>query len=284
MNIKNLYAQFLDEFLKVGTKISTVPHLDSDLKLLLKLAEEWSLDLENVYRWMKSPEYESASATAQEFAKQSRYLVDHIQGIFKVTLKGDLLLSPSLMRFDGFARYDSGHHKVIFGIDHPDADLSYLKVLLAHELSHVYRDHQPRIWEFMKKPLEHISRVEYLENFSAAEHLVSEGLATLFSQAVFPETPLHIHHYYTEEEMQWCILNEAEIEKALVATLKTKDEDVWKFYEPGAVKGESPSRIQYFWAAKKISEWLKDKPGHSFLAQMVWALSEPSSSFDCFKV
>ncbi len=273
----------MDLFLREGLKILHNKNIDGDIQLLLALAKEWSLDLENVYRWMKSSQYRPSKETATHFTQIAQESVDHIQGLLKTELKGQLLLSPSLMRFDGFARYDSGSHKVIFGIDHPDVDTVYLKVLLSHELSHVYRDHQPRVWEFMRKPLEQISRAEYLDNFSAQEHLVSEGLATLFSQTVFPEVPLHVHHYYSKEEMEWCLMNHHEIEKNIIETLKS-DEDVWKFYSPGGGGKDSPPRVQYFWAARKIADWIKDKPGESPLGQMIWALQQPAGIFDCFKV
>ena len=187
------------------------------------------------------------------------------------------------MRFDGFARYDSGFHTVWFGVDHPDANESYLKALMSHELSHVYRDHQPRVWEFLKKPLNEVSRQEYLDNSTALEHLVSEGLATLFSQVVFPEIPLHLHHYYFAEEMEWCLRNFSLIGQAIKERMK-KDEDVWSFYAEDVVAPGSPSRTQYFWGAKVISDWLPQRfPKKSLKEAVIEVHGWPSEEFECFQ-
>ena len=56
-----------------------------------------------------------------KFVKAAPTVVKHIEHIFGESLKGEIHLSPSLMRFDGFARYDSGAHTVWFRVDHPDA-------------------------------------------------------------------------------------------------------------------------------------------------------------------
>lgn len=132
--------------------------------------------------------------------------------------------------------------------------------LLAHELSHVYRDHQPEVWEFLNKPLSEISRDEYLANITPEEHLVSEGLATLFSQSMFPEIELHLHHFYMKEEMSWCLENFDKVDQAIRKAIKSKDK-IYSFYEPGLIDGQSPPRIQYFWAAKVIAEWIGKQAG-----------------------
>ena len=86
-----------------------------------------------------------------------------------------------------------------------------------------------------------VSRREYLDQMDHLEHLASEGLATLFSQVVYPEVPLHVHHYYFKEEMRWCMENVSLIEEALVRCMKT-DQEVWRFYEDDVVAPGSPPR------------------------------------------
>ncbi len=281
MIINDMYSEMI-KAIETSSDKSIIKILNSNpaLKPLFNMASEWGIDLGNVEKWMKSPEYKSHQAMAEAFIKKVPEVLHKIEEKFGEKLIGEVRLCPSLMQFDGFARYDSGSHTVWFGVDHPDADEDYLKVLMAHELSHVYRDHRPEVWAFLGKPLEKITRAEYLENMSAAEHLASEGLATLFSQAVFPEVPLHVHHYYFSEEMKWCLENSKLIEKAIFSCLKS-DQNVWKFYEDDIVAPNSPSRVQYFWGALRIREWLESSAG--FERALIEAHGLPAHAFKCFE-
>src|ERR1700722_17265767 len=174
MKIVDLYTPFIESFDNSDQKdLKKILKVDPRLANLKGFAEEWGMDLKNILRWMKSPEYQAQRDVAQDFLKQAPGVIKKVESIFGQDLQGEVRLSPSLMRFDGFARYDSGNHTVWFGVDHPDADENYLKALMSHELSHVYRDHQPRVWGHLKKPLEQISRQEYLDNSTGEEHLIS---------------------------------------------------------------------------------------------------------------
>lgn len=281
MKILDLYSPFLDDF-KKQQDFQKVVERQRELNSLVRMAGEWGIDLQNVNRWLSSPEYTKNRENAQNFVVKIKAYVKKIEDIFKMELPGELRLSPSLMQFDGFARYDRGEHTVWFGIDHPDADEPYLEALLAHELSHVYRDHQPEVWKKLAKPLREVSRKEYLEAMTPQEHLVSEGLATLFSQVVFPQTPLHVHHFYFEHEMRWCLENRDKIHSKIVECLKG-DKEVWKFYEEGVVENQSPSRIHYFWAAQQIRSWLL-QDGKKPNTGIIEAHAISSETFACFKV
>jgi hypothetical protein len=282
MIITDLYTPFIESFEKAGRKnVNKVINDDSRLIFLRDMAVEWGSEIDNIERWMASPEYRSHESIAKQFIKEAPSVVEDVEKSFKAGLIGDLRLSPSMMRFDGYARYDSGHHNIWFGVDHPDADIDYLHVLLAHELSHVYRDHQPGVWSFLAKPLKEITRDEYLENMTAVEHLASEGLATLNSQIVYPSIPIHVHHYYHVPEMQWCLDHFKEIDKAIRLCLKG-DQNVWKFYEDDIVAPGSPSRTQYFWAAKILSDWLPKKTGLNLKDSILLAHAWPAKDFDCF--
>jgi hypothetical protein len=82
---------------------------------------------------------------------------------------------------------------------------------------------------------------------------------------IFPEIPLHIHHYYELSEMNWCEKNDDQIDRALRECLKEPDPDPWRFYSPGLIEKGSPSRIHYYWAAKKIHEWIQANSGMTLL-------------------
>jgi hypothetical protein len=282
LKITDIYTPFIEGFVKTGRKdITSIMSGDQRLEALRDMALEWGQDLENIVRWMKSAEYGRQEQTALEFIKIAPQVLKKVEKSFNTELTGELRLSPSLMRFDGFARYDSGSHCIWFGVDHPDADKNYLEVLLAHELSHVYRDHQPKVWGHLGKPLKEITRDEYLEASTGIEHLASEGLATLNSQLIYPEIPMHVHHYYFKEEMKWCLDHFDEIDKSIRECLKG-DQNVWEFYEEDRVMPGSPSRTQYYWAARVLSQWLPQKTGLPLGESIIQAHGWPAKDFTCF--
>jgi uncharacterized protein YjaZ len=225
----------------------------------------WGYSETEITRWLQEYSTTRMRQTAHLYLQEVHDIVHQVELVFGTTLIGELVLIPSMGEVDGFARYDSGQHTVMLGIDHPDASLDYLKALTAHELSHVYRDHSPAVWGFLGKPLNEITREEYLEATTGREHLVSEGLATLASQLIFPGAPLQDHHYYEVHEMNWCLNHYEEIDQALKNCLRSPEPDPWQFYSPGIVAKGSPSRTHYYWAARRIDEWIQRTPGMSLI-------------------
>jgi len=257
MKIIDLYSK-----LKTASKNSGLTgygFIDEDLAPIEKLLRNWEIDIESTRVWFDSPQARSQEKLALHHIQQIPEIVRTVESAFGAELPGTVLLAPSYNEFDGFARYDRGEHVVLLGIDFPDADADYLRALTAHELSHVYRDHAPEVWRHLGKPLSQISRREYLNAATAQEHLVSEGLATLFSQYLYPEIPPVVHHYYFENEWQWCQDHHDKIHHSLLESLQ-KDEDVWSYYSESRVAPGSPSRTQYYWAAHRINERLKNSP------------------------
>lgn len=226
----------------------------------------WGYTDDEIARWFRETSTPEMLRTAEAYRAGVSTLVQRIERFFGAELPGELVLIPSFDEVDGFARYDRGHHTVMLGIDFPGASLDYLRALTAHELSHVYRDHSPRVWGFLGKPIAEVTRDEYLEATSGREHLVSEGLATLTSQAIFPDVSPVDHHYYDADEWAWCLEHAAEIEQALARCLQMNDPDPWKFYRPGSAGPGSPSRTHYYWAARRIGEWIRQTPGMTLLA------------------
>lgn len=269
----------MDGIRKHGPKaLHKILEKNETLKPLLSMSEEWGIDLPNVVRWVGSPEYLKIAKRAEDFIKRAPDFLAKIESEVGELKNGELRLGPSLMQFDGFARFDQGYSTVWFGVDHPDGDLDYLQALLAHELSHVYRESHEEVFSHTgKKPTE-LSRPEYLDQMTAREHIVSEGLATLFSQVIFPEIPVRLHHFYYDHEMKWCLENIPTIEAAIVRCLKT-DQEVWKFYKDDVIAPGSPSRTHYFWSAFKLAEFL----GKGDLKKnVIEAHRKHSRSFHCF--
>ncbi len=254
---------------------------NAEFRFFADTARNWGLNPKSIRQWMRSAVARGKQGNAFAYLGESRAVVDRVESAFGRELPGVLVLLPSFGDFDGFARYDSGHHQVMLGIDFPDSDVDYLKALTAHELSHVYRDHAPRVWEHLGKPLSEVKRSEYLEAGTAAEHLVSEGLATLFSSALFPEIPPSVHHYYEPDEWEWCEAHPNEIDQALTECLRG-DEDVWSFYGEGRVGRGSPSRLQYYWAARKLRELLGDSATN--IRALVELHEKPAADFSIFNL
>jgi hypothetical protein len=279
MQILDLYRPLTDSIGR-GYRGYEVFETNEALHSVLPIAKNWELDQPSIERWFTSPEGTRKRATAERYLELAPAVVARVEKIFGRELPGTLVLMPSFGDFDGFARYELGEHRVMLGIDFPDADTDYLKALTAHELSHVFRDHSPEVWKHLGKPLAQVSRKEYLEATSAQEHLVSEGLATLFSQAVFPEIAPHVHHFYEPAEWEWCVKNDARIEESLRACL-AHDEDVWSYYSESRVARGSPSRTQYYWAAKKLAESLP--PALEPIPSIVGLHEKPAAEFAVFR-
>lgn len=220
-------------------------------------AKSWRINDRKLKEWFQSAAGSHQSALAQTYLKQVHEIVDRVEAHFEQKLPGHLVLMPSFGEFDGFARYNLGVHHVLLGIDFPDADLDYLKALTAHELSHVYRDHAPEVWSHLGKPLTQVSRREYLDAGTPHEHLVSEGLATLFSQHVYPEIHPRVHHFYENKEWEWCLKNNQAIDHEMRKCLNG-DQDVWSFYSDDRVSPGSPSRTHYYWAAQRLRHLYSD--------------------------
>ncbi|MBS1960964.1 MAG: hypothetical protein JST04_02020 [Bdellovibrionales bacterium] len=254
MRILDLYSH-LRASLERGERGYAAFEADEAFRPLLPIARDWGIDHRVVADWFASPEGVRGRAVAEGYLAVVRETVAKIERIVGRELPGTLVPMPSFGDFDGFARYELGEHRVLLGIDFPDADVDYLRALTAHELSHVFRDHSPGVWGHLGKPLRELTRKEYLNATTALEHLASEGLATLFSQAVFPEIEPRVHHFYEAGEWDWCLANDGAIERALLACL-AGDGDVWSFYGESRVARGSPSRTQYYWAAKRLSTLL----------------------------
>ena len=64
-----------------------------------------------------------------------------------------------------------------------------------------------------------------------------------------------------------------------------KDQDVWAFYAEDAVAPGSPSRTQYFWAAKVLSEWIPKKiPKKSLKEAVVEVQGWPVEDFRLLQI
>jgi len=251
-----------------------------ELKFLAPLARDWQMDWKSIHGYLKSPQALKKRAVAEAYLKIAPQIVQEVEAAFQQKLLGTLVWMPSFGDFDGFARYELGSHMVLLGIDYPDADVDYLKALTAHELSHVYRDHSPRVWEHLGKPLSEVTRRDYLNASTAAEHLVSEGLATLFSMTLYPEIGPEVHHYYEPYEWKWCEANDEDIAHAIHHSLST-DQDVWSFYSPHRVKRGSPSRVQYYYAAKVLAKRLSGTKAQK-IEQLIKLHQMPFHEFEEF--
>jgi hypothetical protein len=278
MKILDLYAKLETASQSAGAGYAVYEN-DPELKPVAQLARSWQMDLGSARRWLATPEAKARAEIARQYRAEAPGVVARVEAAFGRELPGLLILAPSYGEFDGFARYELGSHTVLLGIDYPDADLDYLKALTAHELSHVYRDHSPDVWRHLGKPLSAITRREYLDATEAPEHLVSEGLATLFSQAIYPEIPPVVHHYYDEPEWRWVEENSDSIHRSLIECLQG-DADVWSYYSDSRVAPGSPSRTQYYWAAKMIAARLREAPDP--LRELVRLHGRPAAEFTEF--
>ena len=278
MKIINKYDDFV-EGLDRGVPIDVLIKSNGYHDDIIERMKTFGLDFGKIKPWMQSSSYESRKELVRKFKVSAIKILERVQTLFSCEFKGEIWICASLMHIDGFARFDHGSHVVYLGADHPEATENYLTALLAHELSHVYRDHQPNVWKFLGMPLEQISRQKYMEHYLKEEHLISEGLATLFSQFAFPEIPVDVHHFYSGNELAW-FNGKHELVENKISEFLHGDYDWSCFYRDDYIANGSPSRAQYYWAAQEIKKMLMAQTPNDFKNGLILAHKTYAPDFD----
>jgi hypothetical protein len=143
-------------------------------------------------------------------------------------------------------------------------DFKDLPLLVAHEYSHCAER------SFPKNPSPEEGR-------PLISLLTSEGLAVSFTEAVYPEIPLHRHLFLTPERLQWCLENQ-EMLIELAGPDSTSEKLVPVFFGPGDPDAGIPPRVGYFLARQMLQGCLahhgaealgRDVPGFERVFQKI---------------
>jgi len=106
----------------------------------------------------------------------------------------DVYLFVGFFSADGNVLEIQGKAAIAMGLERYK-DFRDLPLLIAHEYGHC-----------AQKPL--LKDLFPEERRPLYGHLMAEGLAVLFTEALYPEIPLHRHLFITRERLQWCEQNQ----------------------------------------------------------------------------
>jgi hypothetical protein len=150
---------------------------------------------------------------------------------------------PDVYLFVGFFSADAkvleirGKSAIAVGLER-FKDFRDLSLLITHEYGHcaqklLLKDSFPA----EKRPL--------------LGHLMAEGLAILFAEALYPEVPLHRHLFITLDRLRWCEQNREMLLELAEADL-TSEKLVPVFFGFGDAKAGIPPRTGYYLARQMI--------------------------------
>lgn len=198
-----------------------------------------------------SPEREEARLRAQ---------IRGVEQCLGIRLEGEAALFGAFTLMDGYARFDSGSHRVFLGVDDEFESESSLDILVTHELAHVARESRASVWEPWGLP-PRMTREEFVAGYPTLEHLFNEGFACVVSEAIHPTPNAPWRHVYQSAE-SWRSLSQAgrlaAIDRKVHAVLRDPARHHQEFYDVSSYGDvELPMFAHYVWAwawAKSLSD------------------------------
>ena len=119
------------------------------------------------------------------YPERARLTVNKAESLLVRIIPVNIILLFTLGGEEGITIYENGEPNIYVGLDYPQDNEIYFDLVLAHELGHAGRDTIPGVMEAYGGNI----RMEHLELLSVTpfeEHVVGEGMATAFSEAVYP--------------------------------------------------------------------------------------------------
>ena len=156
---------------------------------------------------------------------------------------------------DGVTVYHNGIPHIYIGLDYPEDRQEYFDLVAAHEIGHAARDTSPGVMEAYNGNIK-MNHMKLLSITPFVEHAMGEGIATAFSECLFPNFLPREYLFYGERAYNWCEKHFDEIYET-IDKIKNKKGNLFRFYRPSSLKKGSPGREDYYLgykAAKKALE------------------------------
>jgi uncharacterized protein YjaZ len=129
-------------------------------------------------------------------------------------------------------------------------DFQDVSLLISHEYCHCVQ--RSFLRDFLSSPERPL-----------LSFIVAEGLSVLFSEAVYPEIPLHRHLFLTSQRLQWCQENQ-EVLLELAGADLASEKLVPVFFGPGDTNAGLPPRTGYFIARQMLGHCLAHHGAEDF--------------------
>ena len=156
---------------------------------------------------------------------------------------------------DGVTVYHKGIPYIYIGLDYPADRAEYFDLVTAHELCHAARDTSPGVMEAYKANIK-MNHLRLLAITPFIEHVIGEGIATAFSECLFPNLPPWEYLFYGEPAYRWCEKHFDEIYKK-IDKIKNTMGKLFRFYKPSSLMKGSPGREDYFLGYMAVKRALK---------------------------
>jgi len=177
---------------------------------------------------------------------------------------------------DGVTVYHDGIPHIYIGLDYPAEKAGYFDLVTAHELGHAARDTCPGVMEAYKANIK-MNHLKLLTITPFIEHAIGEGIATAFSESLFPNLPSWEYLFYGERAYRWCEKHFEEIFRK-IDKIKNSKGRLFRFYKPSSLMEGSPGREDYYLgykATKKALEKYSIKEVIEMKAEEVYSFLKP---------
>lgn len=197
------------------------------------------------------------------YPERARLTVNKAESLLGRIIPVNIILLFTLGGEEGITIYENGEPNIYVGLDYPQDNEIYFDLVLAHELGHAGRDTIPGVMEAYGGNI----RMEHLELLSVTpfeEHVVGEGMATAFSEAVYPGHSTMDYLFYQKWEYEWCQSHELVIWNNFQKARGTRG-NLSRFYQPGSLGKGSPGRTDYYLGYRAVKEALTKYPFNEVL-------------------
>ena len=181
-------------------------------------------------------------ALAEEALQRSRALAP-------LDPEPDVYLFVGFFSADGKTLVVQGNPAIAIGLER-FKDFRDLPLLVAHEYGHCLQRGFPK-------------DSEAEENESLFSFVTSEGLAVLFTEAVYPEIPRYRHLFIPPERLRWCEENRDVLEELAGPELGSK-KLVSILFGPGDPEAGIPPRVGYYLAREMVGQCLAAQGAEEF--------------------
>ena len=229
-----------------------------NLSPLLKLNFLWNAGIKSLFEKTDLNFYKDIFKKLNEWKYPER--------VFKTLKKAETLLNrkiPARINLfftlrgivDGVTVYHNGIPHIYIGLDYPAEKKEYFDLVTAHELAHAARDTSPEVMKAYKGNIK-MNHLRLLSITPFIEHSMGEGIATAFSECLFPNLPPWEYLFYGKPAYMWCEEHFDEIYNRIDKIKNTKG-NLFRLYRKSSLTKDSPGREDYYLgykAAKKTLE------------------------------